>query len=128
MSEKTPPAAAGPVELVLGPLVERLREWAASYEAAPAALLEDAAATLECMRDEMRGPDGFASWKDAAIDERLKRVQFQRDALRFRFLADRAVLLAIDRVEHETVLTVAGGPHQICGVALADAVDEAMRA
>jgi hypothetical protein len=32
-------------------------------------------AELHRLRHEFKGPDGFATWKDAAIDERVKRVQ-----------------------------------------------------
>lgn len=115
MNDQATPAKVRLTDL-LGPLLDS--------EEDPARLW----AEIHRLRTALQGPIGFATWQETATAERMIRVQFQHDALRFRFLADRAVLVAIDRDEQETVLTVEGGPHQICGVALTDAVDEAMRA
>lgn len=61
------------------------------------------------------GPLGYATWKDAATAERLTRVQFQRDALRFRWLAERTAATGLERWVH---------PFQF----LCEAVDERMKA
>lgn len=80
------------------------------------------------LQSALEGPAGFATWKDAAVFERLRMAESERDALRFRFLADRAVFVAIDRESHTTALTVNRYPHAVEGLALSDAVDEAMKA
>lgn len=33
------------------------------------------------LKAEMQGPDGFATWKDAALDERLKRVRIRTETI-----------------------------------------------
>lgn len=33
---------------------------------------------VEKLKDENKGPDGFATWKDAAISERVRRVQAEK--------------------------------------------------
>jgi hypothetical protein len=37
-------------------------------------------AEIARLQNEARGPHGFATWKDAAIDERVRRVKAQRTA------------------------------------------------
>ena len=88
----------------LGPLVDS--------EEDPARLW----AEIHRLRAELAGgPLGYATWKDAATAERLSRVQFQRDALRFRWLAERTAATGLARWVH---------PFQF----LAEAVDERMTA
>lgn len=33
------------------------------------------------LRAELEGPNGYATWKDAAIAERIKRVEYERKLL-----------------------------------------------
>ena len=52
-----------------------------------------AAALIRRLVCDAKGPDGFATWKDAAIAERMKRTappppDVQRDAERYRWLRD----------------------------------------
>ncbi|EHT1484502.1 hypothetical protein KXE51_003482 [Salmonella enterica] len=35
-------------------------------------------AELHRLREEIKGPDGFATWKDAAVEEKKKRIELQR--------------------------------------------------
>ena len=72
-------------------------------------------AEIHLLRAELQGPMGFATWRDAAIFERHGRVQFQRDAMRFKWLAERTAATGLARWVH---------PFQF----LADAVDERMTA
>ena len=73
-------------------------------------------AEIHRLRAELAGgPLGYATWKDAATAERLNRVQFQRDALRFRWLAERTAATGLERWVH---------PFQF----LCEAVDERMKA
>jgi hypothetical protein len=46
-------------------------------------------AEIHALRAELQGPEGFATWKDAAVAERMRRVRAENDAKRFRWLAER---------------------------------------
>ena len=72
-------------------------------------------AEIHRLRAAVQGPLGFATWQEAATDERMNRVQFQRDALRFRWLAERTAATGLERWVH---------PFQF----LCEAVDERMKA
>jgi hypothetical protein len=73
-------------------------------------------AEIHLLRAELAGgPLGYATWKDAATAERLSRVEFQLDAQRFRWLAERTAATGLERWVH---------PFQF----LAEAVDERMKA
>ena len=73
-------------------------------------------AEIHRLRAELAGgPLGYATWKDAATAERLNRVQFQRDAQRFRWLAERTAATGLERWVH---------PFQF----LCEAVDDRMKA
>lgn len=63
--------SAEQVEAVLGPIVDQLR----GVDAMDATHW----AELHRLREEVKGPDGFATWKDAAVAERLERIRYQRE-------------------------------------------------
>ncbi|WP_244579947.1 hypothetical protein [Escherichia coli] len=46
-------------------------------------------AELYQLREEVKGPDGFNTWRDAATAEKVLRLSIERDALRYRFLRDK---------------------------------------
>lgn len=43
-------------------------------------------AELYRLREEVKGPDGFDTWKDAAISEKKKRIEFERRAIEINYL------------------------------------------
>lgn len=45
-------------------------------------------AEIHRLREALKGPDGFASWQDAAINERVRRVEAER-GIREAVLAER---------------------------------------
>lgn len=103
MNEETSPAGLVRPNDGLGPLhadeIDPVRLWAEIHR----------------LRAALQGPIGFATWQDAATAERQNRVQFQRDALRFRWLAERTAATGLERWVH---------PFQF----LCEAVDERMKA
>lgn len=58
-----------------------------------AARVMDLEIELQIERENFKGPDNFKTWRDAAIDERIKRVKaanemklLEKDAMRYRLL------------------------------------------
>jgi len=62
---------------------ERARGDAAVAEAA------EAWRQVHLLKAETSGPDGFATWKDAATDERVRRVKAEQEAAKLRADAER---------------------------------------
>jgi hypothetical protein len=56
---------------------------------APVAAPDEIYAELYQLREEVKGPDGFNTWRDAATAEKVLRLSMERDALRYRFLRDK---------------------------------------
>lgn len=61
------------------------------YAAPPATVSvpDEIYAELYQLREEVKGPDGFNTWRDAATAEKVLRLSIERDALRYRFLRDK---------------------------------------
>ncbi|HHO9851540.1 TPA: DUF551 domain-containing protein [Escherichia coli] len=61
------------------------------YAAQPATVSvpDEIYAELYQLREEVKGPDGFNTWRDAATAEKVLRLSIERDALRYRFLRDK---------------------------------------
>lgn len=69
--------------------VEWIQNAANKAAAELAALRADAAEAwrqVHLLKAETSGPDGFATWKDAATDERVRRVKAEAEAARLRAL------------------------------------------
>lgn len=56
---------------------------------APVSVPDEIYAELYQLREEVKGPDGFNTWRDAATAEKVLRLSMERDALRYRFLRDK---------------------------------------
>ncbi|HED6941691.1 TPA: hypothetical protein R5237_000670 [Enterobacter kobei] len=56
---------------------------------APVSVPDEIYAELYQLREEVKGPDGFNTWRDAATAEKVLRLSMGRDALRYRFLRDK---------------------------------------
>ncbi|HAJ7390838.1 TPA: hypothetical protein HNV44_18495 [Escherichia coli] len=69
----------------------RLAEIALAALTAPQQVETDSGiyAELYRLRSEVKGPDGFETWRDAAVAEKVRRLSLERDALRYRFLRDK---------------------------------------
>ncbi len=67
-------------------LANALDDLAAERARADAAVAEAAEAwrQVHLLKAETSGPDGFATWKDAATDERVRRVKAEAEAARLR--------------------------------------------
>lgn len=67
-------------------------------------------AEIHSLRDELRGPPGYASWKDAAIAERCRRVAAEKQVDRSSFagciiwVGDKAVAIAMTDLEVEQAI------------------------
>lgn len=48
------------------------------------------------LREEVKGPTGFDTWKDAAIDERLKRVALERQLKEIKEVAEELIRVGFD--------------------------------
>lgn len=61
------------------------------YAAPPATVSvpDEIYAELYQLREEVKGPDGFNTWRDAATAEKVLCLSIERDALRYRFLRDK---------------------------------------
>ena len=72
-------------------LANALDDLAAERARADAAVAEAAEAwrQVHLLKAETSGPDGFATWKDAATDERVRRVKAEAEAARLRADAER---------------------------------------
>ena len=56
---------------------------------APVSVPDEIYAELYQLREEVKGPDGFNTWRDAATAEKVLRLSMERDAFRYRFLRDK---------------------------------------
>ncbi|EPX3843733.1 hypothetical protein ACWY7B_004973, partial [Enterobacter hormaechei] len=56
---------------------------------APVSVPDEVYAELYQLREEVKGPGGFNTWRDAATAEKVLRLSMERDALRYRFLRDK---------------------------------------
>lgn len=73
----------------IGEELEELRSTQDAAPQAPVSVPDEIYAELYQLREEVKGPDGFNTWRDAATAEKVLRLSMGRDALRYRFLRDK---------------------------------------
>ncbi|BBT89407.1 hypothetical protein WP8W19C02_10270 [Enterobacter cloacae] len=73
----------------IGDELEELRSTQDSTPPAPVSVPDEVYAELYQLREEVKGPGGFNTWRDAATTEKVLRLSMERDALRYRFLRDK---------------------------------------
>lgn len=69
--------------------LSRQKELLYTVPPAPVSLPDEIYAELYQLREEVKGPDGFNTWRDAATAEKVLRLSMERDAFRYRFLRDK---------------------------------------
>ncbi len=107
---------------------DMLRQQHAEIERLTAIIAKDGYAELwaECytLRCEIKGPDGFETWKDAAVHERREMVKVKAEAKRLTKERDAAIAAAV-AAERDACAAVCiaqadrlEGPSDACGIAL----------
>ena len=103
MNERTALEIASRLEALIpiagGLAVEALRRQHAEIERLTAIIAKDGYAELwaECytLRCEIKGPDGFETWKDAAVHERREMFKVKAEAKRLTKERDAAIAAAV---------------------------------
>ena len=121
MSERTALEIASRLEALIpiagGLAVEALRRQHAEIERLTAIIAKDGYAELwaECytLRCEIKGPDGFETWKDAAVHERREMFKVKAEAKRLTKERDAAIAAAVntEREAIEAIVRALPNPH-----------------